>query len=131
MSYFQKRTSKCLLIFLPRQLSNYRKSGKIFVFVPFNVKAKTMKYSHSKYKSFFSYSPDSFTSKNDNSVKPLNRGHLRVLKKLPGIERCPLLGGNFKKIVTFGTKLFVRYSWHVRFLGCPLLGNFTVLTFEE
>ena len=61
-------------------------------------------------------------------MKPLNRGHLQVLKNLPVIERWPLLGGNFKKIVTFGTKRFVRYSWYVRYLGCPLLGGFTVIT---
>ena len=56
----------------------------------------------------------------------LNKGHLRVLKNLSVIERCPLMGGNFKKIVTFGTKCFVRYLWHVHYLGCPLLGGFTV-----
>ena len=44
------------------------------------------------------------------------------------IERCPLLGDNLKKIVTFKTQHFVRYSWHVCYLGCPLLGGFTVLT---
>ena len=60
-----------------------------------------------------------------NTVKPLNKGHLRVLKNLSVIERCPLMGGNFKKIVTFGTKCFVRYLWHVHYLGCPLLGGFT------
>ena len=38
-----------------------------------------------------------------DTVKPLNSGHLRVLKNLSVIERCPLLGGNFKKIVTLGT----------------------------
>ena len=38
-----------------------------------------------------------------NTVKPLNSRHLRVLKNLSVIERCLLLGGNFKKIVTFGT----------------------------
>ena len=37
------------------------------------------------------------------------------LKNLSVIARCPLLGGNLKKIVTFGTKRFVRYSWHVRY----------------
>ena len=36
------------------------------------------------------------------------------------------MGGNFKKIVTFATKRFVRNSWHVRCLECPLLGGFTV-----
>ena len=61
-----------------------------------------------------------------NTVKPLNSEHLRVLKNLFVSERCPLLGGNFKKIVTFETKCFVRYYWHVRYLGCPLLGGFTV-----
>ena len=61
-----------------------------------------------------------------NAVKPLNSEHLRFLKNLSVIERCPLLGGNLKKIVTFGTKRFVRYSRHVRYLECPLLGGFTV-----
>ena len=60
------------------------------------------------------------------TVKPLNTGHLRVLKYLSVIKRCPLLGGNFKKIVTFRSKCFDRYSWHVRYLGCPPLGVFTV-----
>ena len=60
------------------------------------------------------------------TVKPLNSGHLRVLKNLSVIESCPLLGGNFKKIVTFGTKTFVLYSRHVRYLGYPLLGAFTL-----
>ena len=67
-------------------------------------------------------------SKLSFKVKPLNRGHLRVLKKLSVIEMCPLLVGNLKKILTFGTKRFVCYSWHVRCLGCPL-GSFTVLIF--
>ena len=60
-----------------------------------------------------------------NTVKPLNSGHLRVYKNLSVIERYPLLGGNLKKIVAFG-KRFVRYLWHVPYLGCPLLGGFTV-----
>ena len=64
-----------------------------------------------------------------DTVKPLNSGHLRVLKKLTVIERCPLLGGNFKKIVMFGTQRLVRYSQHVCALGCPLLGDFTVILF--
>ena len=51
-----------------------------------------------------------------HTVKPLKNGHLRVLKNLSVIEKCPLLGGNLKKTVTFGTKCFVRYSWHVRYL---------------
>ena len=61
-----------------------------------------------------------------NTVKPLNSEHLRVLKNLSVVERCPLLRGNLTKIVTFGTKRFVRYSRHVRYLGCPLLGGFKV-----
>ena len=60
------------------------------------------------------------------TVKPLNSGHLQVLKNLSVIERCPLLGGNLKNIVTFGTKNFARYSRHVRYFGCPLLGGSTV-----
>ena len=38
-----------------------------------------------------------------NTVKPLNSGHLQIFKNMSFIERCPLLGGNLKKIVTFGT----------------------------
>ena len=60
-----------------------------------------------------------------HTAKPLKNGHLRVLKNLSVIERCQLLGGNLKKIVTFRTQCFVRYSWHVRYLGCPLLQSFT------
>ena len=63
-------------------------------------------------------------------MKPLNSGHLRILKNLSVIERCPLLGGNLKKIVAFGTKHFARYSRHVRYLRCPLLGGFTVLSID-
>ena len=55
-------------------------------------------------------------------MKPLNSGHLRVLKNLAVIERCPLSRGNLKKTVTFGTKCFVRCLLHVRYLGCPLSG---------
>ena len=36
-------------------------------------------------------------------MKPLNSGYLRVLKNLSVIERCPLWGGNLKKIITFVT----------------------------
>ena len=61
-----------------------------------------------------------------DTVKPLNSGHLQVLKHLSVIERCPVLGGNLKKIFTFVTKCFVRYSWHVRYFGYPLMGGFTV-----
>ena len=48
-----------------------------------------------------------------HTVKSRNSGHLRVLKNLSVIERCPLMEGNLKWIVTFGTKCFVSYSWHV------------------
>ena len=63
-------------------------------------------------------------------MKPLNSGHLRFLKNLSVIGRCPLLGGNLKKIVTFGTQHFVLYSWPVRYFGCLLLGGFTVQAFS-
>ena len=53
-------------------------------------------------------------------------GHLRVLKNLSVIKRCPLLRVGLKKIVIFGPKRFVRYSRHVCYLGCPLLRVFTV-----
>ena len=55
-------------------------------------------------------------------MKPLNNGHLRFLKNSSVMKRCPLLGGSLTKIVTLGTKHFVRYSRHVRYLACPLLG---------
>ena len=51
---------------------------------------------------------------NVNTVKPLNSGHLWVFKNSSVTETCLLLGGNLTKIVTFGTKQFVRYSRHVR-----------------
>ena len=50
-----------------------------------------------------------------NTVKLLNSGHLRALKYVSIIKRCPLLGGSLTKIVTFGTNHFVRYSRHVRY----------------
>ena len=34
--------------------------------------------------------------------------------------------GNLEKIVTIGTKCFVRYSWHERYFGCLLLRGFIV-----
>ena len=52
--------------------------------------------------SFRSSLPEEFDEK-VVTVKPINSGHLRVLKDLSVIERSPLLGGNLKKIVTFGT----------------------------
>ena len=62
------------------------------------------------------------------TVKHLNSGQLPVLKNLSVIEKRPLLGGSLTKIVAFGTKRFIRYSRHVRYFGCPLLGGFTVLS---
>ena len=44
-----------------------------------------------------------------NTVKPLNSGHLLVIKSLSVIKRCPLLGGSVTAIVTFGTKHSVCY----------------------
>ena len=37
------------------------------------------------------------------------------------------MGGNLKKIVTFGTKCFFHYSSRVYYSGYPLLGGFTVV----
>ena len=64
-----------------------------------------------------------------NTVKPFNSRHLRVLKNLSVIKRCPLFGGSLKEIITFGAKYFVRYSRHVRYLRCPLMGGLTVYSF--
>ena len=69
---------------------------------------------------------DIFYSTILNILSTLKLLTLRVLKNLSVIERCPLLGGNLTKIVTFGTKCFVRYPRHVRYLECLLLGGFTV-----
>ena len=55
-----------------------------------------------------------------------NSGHLRVLKNLSVIKRCPLLRGSLTEVVTFGTEHFVGYSRHVRYLVCPLVRGFTV-----
>ena len=62
-----------------------------------------------------------------NTVKPMNSGHLRVLKNLSVIKRCPLLGGSLTEIVTYITKHFAHYSRHVGYLGCSLLRGFTVV----
>ena len=50
----------------------------------------------------------------------LNSGQIRVIKRLSVNERCSLLWGNLKKIVTFGTQHFVRYSLRLRYLGYPI-----------
>ena len=60
-------------------------------------------------------------------MKPLNSGHLWVLKNLSVIKRLLLLGGSLVKIATFGSKHFVSYSRHVGYLGCPLLGGLTLV----
>ena len=65
------------------------------------------------------------------AVKPLKSGHLPVFKNLSVIMMCPLLGVSLAKIVAFGTKHFVRYSRHVRYLGCPLLGGFIIGTLSD
>ena len=64
------------------------------------------------------------------TVKPLNSGHLRVLKYLSVIKWCSLLRGSLTKIIKFRTKHFVRDWRHVRYLGYPLLGGFTVLRID-
>ena len=61
-----------------------------------------------------------------STVKPLNSGHLRVFKNLSVIERRPLLGGNLKKIVTFGTQRFVPL-----FMACPLFGMTAIKRYRE
>ena len=66
------------------------------------------------------------TSLNHYYSEALNSGHLRFLKNLSVIKRCPLLGGSKTKIVTFGTKHFACYSRHALYLRCLLLGGFTV-----
>ena len=53
------------------------------------------------------------------TVKPLNSGHLRILKNLSVIKRCSLLGGNSKKIVAFGLNILSTIQgmsaiWDVR-----------------
>ena len=60
---------------------------------------------------------------NTSTVKPLNSGHLRVLKNLSVVKRCPLLGGSLTKMVTLGTKHFVRYSRYVCYWEVSLYFN--------
>ena len=48
-----------------------------------------------------------------DTVKPLHSGHLRVLKNLSVIKKCPLFGGSLRMINTFANKHFSRYSVHV------------------
>ena len=57
--------------------------------------------------------------------KLLNSGHLQVLKNLFVIGRCPLLGGNLKKIVTFGA-----YKLCPLFMACLLFGMSTIARFH-
>ena len=64
-----------------------------------------------------------------STVKPLNSRHLRVLKNLSIVKRCPLLGGSLIEITTFGTKHLVRCSRHDRYLEYPLLRGSTVFIF--
>ena len=53
--------------------------------------------------------------------------HLWVLKNLSVIERCPLLRCNLKNIVTFWTKLFIRYSRHVCYWEVSLHSKIALL----
>ena len=55
-----------------------------------------------------------------STLKLLNSGHLCIVKNVSDIERRPLLGGNLNNILTFGTKHFVCYSWHVRYWDVSL-----------
>ena len=57
-----------------------------------------------------------------DTVKHLNSRYLWVSKNLSVMERCPLLGGNFKKIVTFGLNVLsaihgMSSIWDVRYWG--------------
>ena len=54
---------------------------------------------------------------NTSTVKPLNNGHLRVLKNLSVIKRCPLLGGSLTKIVIFGLNILSAIEG---MSACPL-----------
>ena len=59
------------------------------------------------------------------TVKPLNSGHLRILKNLSVIERCSLLGGNLKKIVILGLNVLsaihgMSAIWDVRYCKVSL-----------
>ena len=61
------------------------------------------------------------------TVKPLNSGHLQVLKNLSAIERCLLLGGNLKRLLQLGLNFSsaihgMSAIWNVRLL----LGGLTV-----
>ena len=53
-------------------------------------------------------------------LKPLNSGHLQVFKSLSVIERCPLLGGNLKRLSYLGLKVLsavhgMSAIWDVRY----------------
>ena len=61
------------------------------------------------------------------TAKPLNSGHLCILKYLSIIKRCPLYRGTLIKIVSVGTKHFVCWSRHMRYLKYPQLGGFAVV----
>ena len=59
-------------------------------------------------------------------MKPLNSGNRRVLKKLTVIDRCPLLGGNFKKrlshlgLIDLSTIQGISAIWDVRYWDVSL-----------
>ena len=55
-----------------------------------------------------------------NTVKPLNSGHLRVLKSLSVIKRCPLLGGSLQRLSRLGLNILSAIQgmpaiWDVRY----------------
>ena len=81
----------------------------------FTVKLSKIQKIYTKYKRYFINSiprkiKEVLLERNYSETSPT---HLLVFKNL-SVERCPLLEGNLKKINTFGTQRFVRYSWHVR-----------------
>ena len=60
-------------------------------------------------------------------MKPLNSGHLRVLKNVSFIERCPLLRGNLKKLSHLGLNVLpaihgMSAIWDVRYWEVSLYG---------
>ena len=66
------------------------------------------------------------------AVKPVNSGHLRVLKNLSVIEKClcPLLGGNLRKIVTclpFRMSAIGRFHGNIYIYIYFVATNFAVL----
>ena len=57
-------------------------------------------------------------------MKPLNSGHLRVLKKLPVIKRCPLLGASLTDCHIWDQ------TFSTLFRTCPLFGMSAIERFH-